>query len=67
MLPLCIMEIDEPKDREFVAELYENYSVNLLRMAKKLVGNQDSEDVLCETFLEIIRRVHLLKTLPESA
>lgn len=67
MIPICILTIEDPDDREFMAELYGKYEKILYSTAVKITNNYwDAQDVVQSVLVKIIHnKIPLLKSLPE--
>jgi len=58
MLPIFILAIDNPKDRDFAETLYYKYRDKIYREAYKILNNeQEAEDVTSDTFEKIINKL----------
>lgn len=55
MLPVYIVEIRDDTERQWIAELYTQYSKPLCRLIQSYVPLQDTSDILQDTFMEVIR------------
>ena len=55
MIPICILTIEDPDDREFMAELYGKYEKILYSTAVKITNNYwDAQDVVQSVLVKII-------------
>lgn len=67
MIPICILTIEDPDDREFMAELYGKYEKILYSTAVKITNNYwDAQDVVQSDLVKIIQnKIPLLRSLSE--
>lgn len=67
MIPICILTIENPDDREFMTALYSKYEKILYSTAIKITNNYwDAQDVVQSVLVKIIQnKIPLLRSLPE--
>ena len=64
ILPLFILNIENDDDRNFVANMYTNNYKLMYYIAMKYTQNPiDTEDVISETCLKLMKRIELLRKL----
>ena len=64
MIPIIILTIENEDDREFMSELYCDFSKLIFSKVYSIVKNREAaEDIVQETVIKLIDKVELLKTL----
>ena len=66
MLPICILTIEDERDREFMAGVYTQYQWLMYDTIKQVMGDHwSAEDVVQTTLVRLIDKLEKLKTLDE--
>lgn len=61
------LTIEDPKEKDFITDLYENNCSRLLGAADHLLHNyQDAEDAVQEVFIKLIPQIQRLQKMPVS-
>lgn len=64
MIPFIILAIEDPEDRDFMADLYTAFNRLMYSEIHKIVHNEwDVEDVLQSLLVRLIDKIDLLRTL----
>jgi len=67
MIPLIILAIESPSDREFMANLYVSYNRLMYSEINKILKDPwETEDVLQTALVKLIDKIALLQTLNRS-
>ena len=68
IIPLCLLNIENDDDRDFVVSMYTQNHKLMYYIAMKYTENPiDAEDVISETCLKLMRRIQLLKRLDKNS
>ena len=66
MLPICILNIEDESDREFMARVYIQYQWLMYDTIKHVVGDHwSTEDVVQTTLVKLIDKLEKLKSLDD--
>lgn len=64
MLPIIISTIENPEDHELMTEFYMEHHAFLYREARKHLDTpEDVEDIVYETLVKIIEKIHIFRDL----
>ena len=63
-IPLVILRMEDEDDRQFVADLYQNYKLNMYYTARKIVKDpHTAEDIVQESCIAIINNLEKIKAV----
>lgn len=66
MLLSAVTMIEKDEDREFILALYDKYNRLIYKKIRNKIGAQkDAEDLVNDTFIRLIEKIDVLKTLGE--
>lgn len=68
MIAMLLTQVDEPSDREFLTEMFYNFSRLMFSTAGNFVENTfEKEDIVQEALVRLIAKVDTLRTLQRNA
>ena len=63
-VPIAILRMEDEDDRQFVADLYQNYKLNMYYTARKIVKDpHTAEDIVQESCIAIINNLEKIKAV----
>lgn len=63
-VPIAILSMEDEDDRQFVADLYQNYKLNMYYTARKIVKDpHTAEDIVQESCIAIINNLEKIKAV----
>lgn len=63
-VPIAILSMEDEDDRQFVADLYQNYKLNMFYTARKIVKDpHTAEDIVQESCIAIINNLEKIKAV----
>ena len=63
-VPIAILSMEDEDDRQFVADLYQNYKLNMYYTARKIVKDpHTAEDIVQESCIVIINNLEKIKAV----
>lgn len=67
MLPIVILAIEDPADRDLMAEFYESYNLLMYSEARKYLNiSEDAEDIVYEALTKIIEKIEIFRNLAQK-
>lgn len=68
MIPLFLMEIADDDDRAYAQQLFDEYHVMMLRVARSILTDAaEAEDAVSDTFVALIRHLQKVREMEEDA
>lgn len=63
-VPIAILSMEDEDDRQFIADLYQNYKLNMYYTARKIVKDpHTAEDIVQESCIAIINNLEKIKAV----